>query len=88
MPYTIYAKGISNRFQDFANELLGSLAAQGINTSKIIKSDNEASMDVKKTDETGSLKLLIHGNDIEIFYTTSGGVDDAFKGAFCGCKSS
>lgn len=48
-------------------------------------------MGVKKTDETGSLKLLIidfHGNDIEITYTTSGGVDDAFKGAFCGCKSS
>lgn len=66
MPYTVYARGVSHRFPDFVKELLGALAAKGINASKIVQSANEASMNVKKTDESGSLKLLTHGNDIEI----------------------
>lgn len=86
MSHTIYARGISNRFQDFFRELLNALAAKGISTSKVVQSANEASMDVKKTDEHGSLKLLTHGNDIEITYTTSGGSDDAFKGALSGAS--
>jgi len=84
MPYTLYAKGISHRFQDFVKELLSALATKGISASKIVQSANEASMNVKKTEETGSLKLLTHGNDIEITYKTSGGVDDTFKEALGG----
>lgn len=84
MSHTIYARGIGNRFQDFVKELLSVLTAKGISTSKVVQSANEASMNVKKTDESGSLKLLTRGNDIEITYTTSGGSDDTFKGALSG----
>lgn len=86
MPYTTYARGISHRFQDFIKELSSDLAARGIDVSKITQSANEASMDVKKTDESGSLRLSIHGNDIEAIYTTSGGVDDTFREALRGAS--
>ncbi len=84
MPYTTYAKGISHRFHDFVRELLNNFAARGIDASEFIQSANEVSMDVRKTSESGSLKLLTRGNDIEVVYTTSGGVDDTFREALGG----
>lgn len=86
MSYIIFAKDVSNRYDEFVKELLSALARRGVNISNQKSSANEQSMSVEYTDEIGDMSILSLQPDIKISYTASGGPETA-KGAVTGAAA-
>jgi len=86
MSYVIYAKGVSNRFDEFVRELCSGLAMKGVNLSNQSLGTNEQHMSVEYTDERGDMNILSSQPDIKVSYTASGG-PETLKGAVTGAAA-
>jgi hypothetical protein len=84
--YVIYAKGLSDRFSAFVEELVSGLARRTVNISNQRLSQGEASMSVEYTDERGELVVSSAQPDIKVSYTASGG-HETLKGAATGAAA-
>ena len=86
MSYIIFAKGVSNRHDEFVKELLSALARRGVNISNQKIGTVEQTMSVEYTDERGDMSIQSAQPDIKISYTASGG-PEAAKGAATGAAA-
>lgn len=68
MPFIYYGQGVASFYQDFVERLMSELALKGTEiTNKKIETE-KAEMDVKYTDETGKMFMVIDGENVKVVY--------------------
>ena len=68
MVFVYYAQGVGGLYEEFVERLMSQLALRGTEITHEDLGEDRGSMDVKHTDEEGSLELAVSGRDVKATY--------------------
>lgn len=68
MVFVYYAQGVGGLYVEFVERLMSQLALRGTEITHEDLGEGRGSMDVKHTDEEGSLELAVSGRDVKATY--------------------
>ncbi|HOT94934.1 MAG TPA: hypothetical protein PK089_07070 [Methanoregulaceae archaeon] len=68
MPFIYYAQGVGSLYDEFVERLMSQLALRGTEITHAELAEGHGRMDVKHTDEEGSLELSVSGRDVKASY--------------------
>lgn len=68
MPFIYYAQGVGSLYDEFVERLMSQLALRGTEITHEELEEGRGRMDVKHTDEEGSLEVSVSGRDVKASY--------------------
>jgi outer membrane lipoprotein SlyB len=68
MVFVYYAQGVGGLYTEFVERLMSQLALRGTEITHENLAEDHGSMDVKQTDEEGSLEFAVSGRDVKATY--------------------
>ncbi len=68
MPFVYYAQGVGALYDEFVERLMSQLALRGTEITHEELQEGRGRMDVKHTDEEGSLEFAVSGRDVKASY--------------------
>ncbi len=68
MVFVYYAQGVGGLYEEFVERLMSQLALRGTEITHENLGEGRGSMDVKQTDEEGTLEFAVSGRDVKATY--------------------